>query len=92
VRIGPNAVVAAGALVTKDVPPDTVVAGSPAKVLCSLEDYKQKVIRVWVEQRPPGYLADFKDGVRYSPTEIQAGKLRDFHKLRAHLIKTLWKT
>ncbi|HWB62913.1 MAG TPA: acyltransferase, partial [Chitinophagales bacterium] len=33
VRIGRNAVVAAGAVVTKDVPPYTVVGGNPAKVI-----------------------------------------------------------
>lgn len=36
VSIGENAVVAAGALVTKDVPADTVVAGIPAKVIKSI--------------------------------------------------------
>ena len=33
VRVGKGAVVAAGSVVTKDVPPNTVVAGSPAKVI-----------------------------------------------------------
>lgn len=33
VTIGENAIVAAGSVVTKDVPPDTVVAGSPARVI-----------------------------------------------------------
>ena len=38
VEIGPNAVVAAGAVVTKSVPPDTVVGGVPAKRICSLAE------------------------------------------------------
>jgi acetyltransferase-like isoleucine patch superfamily enzyme len=33
VRIGERAIVGAGALVTRDVPADTIVAGNPAKVL-----------------------------------------------------------
>lgn len=37
VTIGDGAVVAAGAIVTKDVPPHTVVAGIPAKVIRELE-------------------------------------------------------
>lgn len=39
VRIGPNAIVAGGAVVTKDVPPNSVVGGVPAKVICSFDEY-----------------------------------------------------
>ncbi len=39
VTIGPNAIVAAGAVVTKDVPPNSVVAGTPAKTVGTLEAY-----------------------------------------------------
>lgn len=42
VTIGPNAVVGAGSVVTKDVPADVVVAGNPARVICSIEDYEAK--------------------------------------------------
>ena len=38
VRIGENAVVAAAAVVTKDVPENTVVVGSPARVVRSVTD------------------------------------------------------
>lgn len=37
VTVGENSVVAAGAMVTKDVPANTVVAGIPAKVIKTLE-------------------------------------------------------
>lgn len=42
VTIGDNAIVAAGAVVTKDVPPDTVVAGVPAKFLRKIHDEAQE--------------------------------------------------
>ena len=42
VTIGENSVVAMGAVVTKDVPPDTVVGGVPAKVMYSKEEYNKK--------------------------------------------------
>lgn len=37
IKIGENAMVAAGAVVTKDVPPNTVVAGNPAMILREVE-------------------------------------------------------
>lgn len=35
--IGENAIIGAGSMVTKDVPPNTIVAGNPAKILRSIE-------------------------------------------------------
>ncbi|MGI0092206.1 MAG: acyltransferase [Nitrososphaerales archaeon] len=44
VTIGKKSVVAMGAVVTKDVPPDTVVAGIPARQAYSREVYEKKRI------------------------------------------------
>lgn len=42
VEIGPNAVIGAGSIVTKNVEPETVVAGTPIRTICSLEEYALK--------------------------------------------------
>lgn len=42
VKIGPNAIVAAGAVVTKDVPEGCIVGGNPAKVIGSFEELKER--------------------------------------------------
>lgn len=42
VTIGSNVIVGAGSIVTKDIPPDSVAAGNPARVIMTLEQYRQK--------------------------------------------------
>jgi maltose O-acetyltransferase len=42
VEIGPRTVVGAGSVVTKPLPPNTVCAGNPARVICSLDEYLVK--------------------------------------------------
>ena len=42
VSIGPNAVVAAGSIVTKDVPPNSVVGGNPARVIGDFDKLFEK--------------------------------------------------
>lgn len=42
VTIGPNSIVGACSVVTKDIPPNTVAAGHPARVICTLEEYEEK--------------------------------------------------
>ena len=42
VKVGDNVIIAAGALVNKDVPSNCVWGGVPARFLCSFEDYLQK--------------------------------------------------
>ena len=42
VTIGDNCVIGAGSVVTKDCPENSVVAGNPAKVVSSIENYADK--------------------------------------------------
>ena len=42
VLIGSNVIIGAGSLVNKDVPPNSVVAGVPARVIGSFDDYLSK--------------------------------------------------
>ncbi|OUQ02419.1 acetyltransferase [Erysipelatoclostridium sp. An15] len=42
VTIGDNVIIGANSTVTKDIPPNSVVAGSPAHILCTLEEYLAK--------------------------------------------------
>jgi len=42
VDIGPRTIVGAGSVISKSLPPDTVCAGSPARVICTLEEYLAK--------------------------------------------------
>lgn len=58
VAIGPNAVVAAGSVVTKSVPPNTVVAGVPARFLCTVEQYAENALRTTPEYDIQAYEKD----------------------------------
>lgn len=60
VSIGPNAVVAAGSVVTKSVPPNSVVAGVPARILCSVEEYAEKAFFEMPEYDAAAYAKDKK--------------------------------
>lgn len=41
--VGPNSVVGAGSVVTKDVPPNVIVAGNPARIISPIKDYIDKM-------------------------------------------------
>lgn len=42
VTIGDNVLVAAGSVVTKSIPGGVVVAGNPAKIICTIDEYIEK--------------------------------------------------
>lgn len=57
VSIGNNVVIGANSTVTHDIPDNTVAVGSPARVLCSLEDYLNKEKKRM--EKNPVYEEDF---------------------------------
>jgi len=50
VEIGESSIVGAGAVVTRSVPPSTVVAGVPARVIKSVGTEQGEVRRLWVSK------------------------------------------
>lgn len=42
VHIGNRVIIGAGSIVTKDIPDNSVAAGNPAKVICSIDSYLEK--------------------------------------------------
>ena len=58
VTVGPDAIVGAGSVVSKDVPPRTVVAGNPAQVVGTLDEYLARQAKdkrfTWIDYDLPG--------------------------------------
>ena len=50
VTIGDNVIIGANSLINKDIPSNSVVAGNPAKVICSLDDYHNKRLSLQFEE------------------------------------------
>lgn len=50
VTIGDNCVIGAGSIVTRDIPANSVAAGVPCKVICSIEDYYKKRKMQWIDE------------------------------------------
>ena len=71
VEIGPDSIVGTGSIVTKTVPPNTVVAGNPAKMICSLEEYIKRYQAKMITIRSTN-----RDDLRKELTEIFWGKNR----------------
>jgi len=92
VTIGENCIVAAGSVVTKDIPPNSIAAGVPAKVIGNSEDYFKIAQAKWMVQKPEGYMLELKKGVQYSPQYMAQVRNKKHYKilLRKHLTKLYW--
>jgi serine acetyltransferase len=44
VTIGDNCIIGAGSIVTKNIPSNSVAAGMPARVICSIDEYYHKAV------------------------------------------------
>jgi len=60
VTIGPNAIVGAGSVVTRDVPPNSVVAGAPARFITSVDEYAARCLKENPTYDRAAYNADKK--------------------------------
>lgn len=75
VRIGSNVIIAAGSLVNKDIPDNSVVAGVPAKVIGTFSDFVSK------RQREEKYPVQPVIG-NYVPKELEDWLWQRFYQRR----------
>lgn len=50
VRIGPNSIIGAGSVVTRDIPPGVIASGNPIRVLSTIDDYKMRMKKMMRNQ------------------------------------------
>ncbi len=54
VTIGDNVIIGAGSVVSRNIPSDSVAAGVPAKVICSLDEYYERNLDKGTFYKSPG--------------------------------------
>ncbi len=71
--IGDNVFVGFGSIVTKDIPPNSVVVGAPARVVCSIDEYYNKRKNLYAEEAFE-YAKSIKEAFKREP------KITDFYE------------
>ena len=75
VTIGKGAIVGAGSVVTKDIPPESVATGNPCRVVCSRKDFLQKHEQVIVSRKAP--FAELKQDQLTTSQKAETSKFLD---------------
>jgi len=85
VEVGPRTIVGANSVVAKSLPPDTVCAGAPAKVICSLDEYldrhRERIASTrllpWTEYKldalQPRQIQEILSAVEHGPAYLTGG-------------------
>ncbi len=73
VTIGENSIVGTGAIVTHSTPPGSVIAGVPAKVICTSHDFAEKCLR----ELPDYDVMDYFKNPRYWKRKIAEDRKRE---------------
>ena len=64
--IGDNCIIGACSLVNKEIPPNSVAAGNPARVICSIEEYYRRRKSQYVDEAK-AYARSIKENLRRNP-------------------------
>jgi len=71
VEIGSNCIIGAGSVVTKSIPSDSVFAGNPAKLICTIEEYYQKCVINKGNLQNSQYWNDYQEYEKYGKISKQ---------------------
>lgn len=90
VKIGSNSIIAAGAVMTGEYSPNSVLGGNPAKYICSIEDYQTRVLQLpELKQTLSGKKQEMESGKKYLEY-FEGVKITDdfFNKINNNNTKT----
>lgn len=74
VTVGNNVIIGANSLISKNVPDNVVVAGNPARVICTIEEYRAKRISKQLDEAVAMTISYYKKYEKWPDKEV----LREF--------------